>query len=111
MGCDHHSSCRAPRGGVAVAAGCAGTCLTMPGKFEPRRTPVANSMSDLSVSAAIDTRRSIREFTNEIVPQSVIREMLEIARRAPSGGNVQVSFTRTDDVLWPAMLTRTGGNT
>jgi nitroreductase len=38
---------------------------------------------------AIKTRRSIRHFTQEPVPESLIRELLEAAMFAPSAGNQQ----------------------
>ncbi|MBN1592836.1 MAG: nitroreductase family protein [Candidatus Coatesbacteria bacterium] len=37
----------------------------------------------------IRTRRSIRKFLDKEVPQDIIREILEAARWAPSGGNKQ----------------------
>lgn len=37
----------------------------------------------------IKTRRSIRKFVDKEVPQEVIRDILEAARWAPSGGNKQ----------------------
>ena len=41
------------------------------------------------VDEAILSRRSIRAFTNQEVPEETIREILEIAARAPSGTNTQ----------------------
>ena len=49
-------------------------------------------MSDLAtqaVDAAITSRRSIRAFLPTPVPQATIREILEVASRAPSGTNTQ----------------------
>jgi nitroreductase len=43
----------------------------------------------MHVSEALATRRSVRGFTNEAVDPAVIREILEKAARAPSGGNLQ----------------------
>jgi nitroreductase len=43
----------------------------------------------LSVSDAIQTRRSVRAFRKDAVDQATIREMLEIASRSASGGNLQ----------------------
>jgi nitroreductase len=42
-----------------------------------------------SVTDAILSRRSVRAFLAEPVPQALIEQMLEIAARAPSGGNLQ----------------------
>lgn len=43
----------------------------------------------LSVSAAVAARRSVRGFTDTPVDLGVLRDILDLARRAPSGGNVQ----------------------
>jgi nitroreductase len=43
----------------------------------------------MKVTDAVLARRSIRQFTDEPVPSGTIRELLELAARAPSGGNVQ----------------------
>ncbi len=43
----------------------------------------------LTATEAITTRRSIRAFTNEPVPQDVIEKILTDAARAPSGTNIQ----------------------
>jgi nitroreductase len=42
-----------------------------------------------SVSAAIDSRISCRAFLPTPVPAVLIRQLLETAKRAPSGGNLQ----------------------
>ena len=42
-----------------------------------------------SVTEAIQTRRSIRDFLSDPVPAEIVREILEIASRAASGGNLQ----------------------
>ncbi len=42
-----------------------------------------------NVSAAITTRHSIRSFLSTPVPQEVVEEILSVARRAPSGTNMQ----------------------
>jgi nitroreductase len=42
-----------------------------------------------AVDAAIRSRRSIRNFLPTPVPREVVRELLELAARAPSGTNVQ----------------------
>ena len=46
-------------------------------------------MPSMSVSEAIDSRMSCRAFLSTPVPGTVIRELLEAAKRAPSGGNLQ----------------------
>lgn len=43
----------------------------------------------LSALEAIEVRRSIRKFAPDDVPKEMIDQMLEAARLAPSGGNVQ----------------------
>lgn len=43
----------------------------------------------VSVSEAVASRRSVRAFTDRPVPMDMLREILDKARRAPSGGNVQ----------------------
>lgn len=43
----------------------------------------------LTVTAAMASRRSIRAFQDTPVDAAVLREILEKAQRAPSGGNVQ----------------------
>lgn len=42
-----------------------------------------------SVTRAIETRRSVREFLDRAVPREVVHEILDTARRAASGGNLQ----------------------
>ena len=42
-----------------------------------------------SVSHAIETRRSVRGYLDKPVPEATIREILEIASRSASGGNLQ----------------------
>jgi nitroreductase len=42
-----------------------------------------------SVSAAIDTRMSCRAFLPTPVPGGLVQQILEAAKRAPSGGNLQ----------------------
>ena len=49
-------------------------------------------MSDLSanaVDAAIKSRRSIRAFLPTTIPDATVREILDVASRAPSGTNTQ----------------------
>ena len=42
-----------------------------------------------AVDAAITSRRSIRAFLPTPVPEATVREILEVASRAPSGTNTQ----------------------
>lgn len=43
----------------------------------------------MSVSDAVEQRMSVRAFLPDPVPEAVVRDILDRARRAPSGGNVQ----------------------
>lgn len=43
----------------------------------------------MDIIEAIKTRKSIRDFKDEQIPQNIIREILEIACRAPSAMNTQ----------------------
>ena len=43
----------------------------------------------MKVSEAIDTRLTVRAFLDTPVEGRVVREILEVAQRAPSGGNLQ----------------------
>jgi len=43
----------------------------------------------MNVSNAINSRQSVRAFTDQPVPLATLREILELAGRAPSGGNLQ----------------------
>ena len=43
----------------------------------------------MNVSDALKTRMSVRAFRPDPVPGAVVREILEVAHRAPSGGNLQ----------------------
>jgi nitroreductase len=43
----------------------------------------------MKVSEALNTRLTARAFTNQPVPTETIRKILETAKRAPSGGNLQ----------------------
>ena len=43
----------------------------------------------MDVSEAVVSRRSVRQFLPDAVPQDVLVRVLEKAQRAPSGGNVQ----------------------
>lgn len=43
----------------------------------------------MNVDEAIKSRISIRAFKPDLVPQAIVREILDVARYAPSGGNLQ----------------------
>lgn len=43
----------------------------------------------MNVTEAVQSRRSVRAFLDRPVPPSLLREAIELAARAPSGGNVQ----------------------
>ena len=43
----------------------------------------------MNVTDALKSRISTRAFTNEPLPEALVRDILEAARWAPSGGNVQ----------------------
>ena len=43
----------------------------------------------MKVSEALATRKSVRRFTERQVAAALVRELLEVASRAPSGGNTQ----------------------
>lgn len=43
----------------------------------------------MDIAQAIQQRRSIRAFKSDAVPQKILREIMEIALRAPSWGNTQ----------------------
>jgi nitroreductase len=43
----------------------------------------------MNVSEAVDSRMSCRAFSKQLVSSDVVRSILESAKRAPSGGNIQ----------------------
>lgn len=43
----------------------------------------------LTTKEAIEQRRSIRKFKPDAIPQEILLELIDAARLAPSGGNVQ----------------------
>lgn len=43
----------------------------------------------MNVSEAISSRRSIRDFLNSPIPNSLIKDLMTKASRSPSGGNLQ----------------------
>lgn len=46
-------------------------------------------MSSMSVTQALMTRKSVRVYEDKPVPQPLLQEILELAGRSASGGNVQ----------------------
>ena len=46
-------------------------------------------MTEMSVTEATSTRRSVRAYTDQPVSRETVAEILELAGRAPSGGNLQ----------------------
>jgi nitroreductase len=43
----------------------------------------------MDVIEAIESRRSVRGFLDKPVPREIVREILRVAARAPSGTNMQ----------------------
>jgi len=43
----------------------------------------------MTVTEALQRRISVREFKSDSVPEALVREILSVASRAPSGGNLQ----------------------
>jgi len=43
----------------------------------------------MTVTEALKARTSIREFLPEPLPEKLVREILDVARWSPSGGNLQ----------------------
>ena len=43
----------------------------------------------MKVSESVLSRRSIREFTSEPIDNEIIKDLLALAARSPSGGNLQ----------------------
>ncbi len=60
----------------------------------------------MDVFEAIRTRKSIRAFTDQPVPQSMVKELLEISQRAPSGTNTQPWFVHVCAGEVKAAITR-----
>jgi LAO/AO transport system ATPase len=56
-------------------------------RFAPRGMPTADEIA--VVDRAITTRRSVRAFLPTRVPQATVKEILNVASRAPSGTNTQ----------------------
>ncbi|MCP4300425.1 MAG: nitroreductase [Gammaproteobacteria bacterium] len=63
-------------------------------------------MSDLSVTDAIQSRRAVRVFTDQAVAKETLREILSLASRAPSNGNLQPwkVYAVTGDALREALV-------
>ena len=57
-------------------------------KPQPDVTAVPTGKS-VSVTAAIESRRSIREFTDQQVPLPLLKQIIDRSSRAASGGNIQ----------------------
>jgi nitroreductase len=51
--------------------------------------PVTDAESVRTVDGAITSRRSVRGFLPESVPEDVVRDILSVASHAPSGTNIQ----------------------
>ena len=47
------------------------------------------SGSDVSVTTAVRSRKSVRSFLGSDVPREILEEVLTLAARSPSGGNLQ----------------------
>ena len=62
-----------------------------PGSFiwEMSVTMTAESRLSMPVGEAIFTQRAIRRLKPDPIPESDLRDVLEAATRAPSGGNSQ----------------------
>ena len=62
-------------------------------------------MNELSVTDAVKTRRAVRIFTDEPVAEDTLREILSLASRAPSNGNLQPwkVYAVTGDALREAL--------
>lgn len=56
---------------------------------EPELKQPIETAASKTVSEAIDTRRSVRAFTDQPVDEATVRSLVERATRAASGGNVQ----------------------
>ena len=65
-------------------------CAASASSAAPDVTPVAVGRS-VTVTDAIETRRSVREFTKQqlVVPKAIIQTIVERSARAASGGNIQ----------------------
>lgn len=57
--------------------------------MQPRRRVRLEQEIIMNINEALHTRRSIRAFTNQPVSDELLRRLLNEARRAPSGGNLQ----------------------
>ena len=53
----------------------------------------------MSVTDAIKAQRTVRAFKPEQVPESVIREVIELAKLSPSNGNTQPCSRHNGDWL------------
>tara|TARA_R110000772_G_scaffold61283_1_gene138129 strand:+ start:120922 stop:121629 length:708 start_codon:yes stop_codon:yes gene_type:complete len=46
-------------------------------------------MNELGVTEAVISRRAVRDFTDQPVPEALLRDVLTTASQAPSGSNIQ----------------------
>ena len=60
----------------------------------------------MNVEEAILTRRSVRRFLPKPVPEPVVRKIIEVSARSPSGHNIQPSFVEHLKMLEGAGLVR-----
>src|ERR1700674_1046853 len=56
---------------------------------EPSRCSLSGEGAGMKVSEAVRSRLSVRAFLDKPVPLDVLRGVLGLAARAPSGGNLQ----------------------
>ncbi|WP_040195876.1 nitroreductase family protein [Candidatus Soleaferrea massiliensis] len=80
---------------------CPKAAVSMTGFDEPPEEIGKPTVLDpQTLSAAIKTRRSIRQFTKQQVPAEVIAQVIEAGRLTPTGGNAQdVSFIVLKDEM------------
>jgi nitroreductase len=57
--------------------------------FERRSTTLPDPRLTMKVSEALESRLSCRAFLDRPVPQATLQTILDTAKRAPSGGNLQ----------------------
>src|SRR5260221_2869091 len=61
--------------------------------------PVKPGLPKMDFEELVNTRRSVRGFRAEPVPRSVIEEIIEVAKRAPSSMNTQ-PWSRSAGATW-----------
>jgi len=57
--------------------------------MNPNNNPTKLRETAMEIIEAVKKRKSIRDFTSDPVPQTVLREILEISCRTPSAMNTQ----------------------